>query len=306
MKTNLRPIVEANSTREDNLLYVVSEGQPLPPQFTALVTMDRVVGDSTYTAERSIVRIAGGCKKFSPELKQGFMPAFLNAFNTTDGIGYRGTVFSGGTANLDQDGLIDDSMVTNVPARLANIYPCVAISTTPKTADLGMARDTGGLIVDAYGGRMDFRQTASVIYQKDPANALGWDGDLDLYLTFMEGLKMVGFNTAVIALNGGAVTRNEIYQSLLRGIAVIAVEGSLRETDAFISAFRDGDWSFTGLEEREKLAGQGKCTASVDEMIAARKADLERIDRSLIKIVPVNDAGALNEALLSIGFLQSV
>ena len=145
---------------------------------------------------------------------------------------------------------------------------------------------TGGLIVSAYGDRIDFRQHAAVVYQQDPAEVLDWDGDVELYLTMMEGYKMVGFATAIIALNGGAITRNEIYGALRRKIPVIAIEGTLRETDAFCKATR-GDWSATDSKV-------------VDDC----KAVLESTDSALIDIVRMGDSAGLRQALIKHGFLK--
>ncbi len=178
-------------------------------------------------------------------------------------------------------------MVTNMPAVLANAYPCIAMSTTPRTDIMALDGQTGGLIVDAYGGRIDFRQHAAMVVQQDPAEVLDWDGDLDVYLTLMEGWKIAGFKTAIIAMNGGGVTRDEIYKAIKRGIPVIAVEGSLRETDVFIKAWRDGDWSETDETVRDDY-----------------QAIVEAADRSLVHIVTINKAVELRAALVSLGFLS--
>lgn len=286
------------------LLFVVSHGQPVPPAFSNLVTADR----SSEKAAREVVRIAGGCKGFAPEHVENLMPYFVDAFRRVNRRGkttkeFRGTAFSGGTANVDSDGGLKSDMVTNVPAHLAAAYPCIAMSSTPRTGDMALDPKHGGLIVDLYGGRIDFRQQAALVYQQDPANVLDWDGDLELYLTLMEGWQMAGFKTAIIAMNGGDVTRDEIYGALKRRIPVIAVEGSLRETDAFIAAFRDGDWSKTAFELRTKLVGKGKDTKPADDAVAVAKSVLEGVDRSLVSIVPINDSKALRKALISRGFL---
>ncbi|MBK9141611.1 MAG: hypothetical protein IPM23_03880 [Candidatus Melainabacteria bacterium] len=302
-ENTLRPRVQVDE--RGCLLFVVSHGQVAPAAFTNLVTCDR----GELKAAREVVRIAGGCKHFSQDLLDNLIPYFVDAFRQVDAEGkttreFRGTAFSGGTANVDGEGGLKNDMVTNVPAHLAAAYPCIAMSTTPRTGDMALEQKHGGLVVDLYGGRIDFRQQAALVYQQDPATVLDWDGDLALYLTLMEGWQMAGFKTAVIAMNGGDVTRDEIYGALKRRIPVIAVEGSLRETDAFIAAFRDGDWSKTAAEMREKLAGKKKDTKPADDAVAAAKAVLEKADRSLVSIVPINDSKALREALVSRGFLS--
>lgn len=282
-------------------LHVISQGQILPVEFTSLVSHEGIAPE--------IVRIAGGCKGLTQEIQDGMIPYFLDAFRTVDEQGatvreFRGTAFSGGTANATDDGGIKSDMVTNVPAHLAHNYPCIALSTTPRTGMMHMDGRNGGVIVDAYGGRLDYRQHAAAVVQFDPSTVLDWDGDLELYLTLLEGWKMVGKKVAIIALNGGKVTRDEIYKALKRSIPVIVVEGSLREADAFVKAFRDGDFSTTAAEERANLVKKNKPTDGIDAIVEQCKQDLAAIDRSLVSIVPVNDAAALRAALISRSFLN--
>jgi len=286
-------------------LHVISKGQILPVEFTSLVTHEGVAPE--------IIRIAGGCKGLSQAIQDGMLQYFADGFKVVDEGGatvreFHGTAFSGGTANADADGGIKSDMVTNVPAHLAHLYPCIALSTTPRTGVMHMDSRNGGVIVDAYGGRLDYRQHAAAVVQEDPANVLDWDGDLELYLTLLEGWKMAGKKVAIIVLNGGKVTRDEIYKALKRQIPVVVVEGSLRECDAFIKAFRSGDYSDTAAEEKAALVKKGKLSAAeIDTAIGAIhaqcKQDMDAIDRTLVSIVPVNDAKALREALLARGFL---
>jgi len=283
------------------LFFVLSDGQKAPINFTNLVAKEGLA--------REVVRIAGGCKGLSAAFQANLLPYFVEAFKVVDAEGktvreFTGTAFSGGTANVDAAGMIKDDMVTNVPAALAAVYNCLAISTTPRTADMALDGRTGGVVVDGYGGRIDYRQHAAMVVQQNPADVLDWNGDLDVYLGLLEGWKMVGFKTAVIAMNGGDVTREEIYGALKRQIATIVVRDSGREADAFIAAFEKGDFSATAGEMRAKLAGKGKSEQPADDIVAACKVDLESIDRSLVHIVPLGDSAALRTALLACGFLS--
>lgn len=282
-----------------SLFFVVSEGQSAPLAFTGLVARDGVA--------REVVRLAGGCKGLNLDA-DAMHRYFLAAFRTVDADGatvteFHGTAFSGGTANADSDGSLKTDMITNVPGVLAAAYPCIAMSTTPRTGDMALDYQHGGVVVDLYGGRLDYRQHANLVFQKDPGNVLDWDGDLELYLTLMEGWKSAGFATAIIAMNGGDVTRDEIYKALARGIPVIAVEGSLRETDAFIKAFRDGDFSATAAEMRAKLESKSKSTEPADKVVEACEEAMGKIDRSLVSIVKLNEAAELRAALVARGFL---
>jgi hypothetical protein len=282
------------------LFFVLSNGQAVPLNFTNLVAKEGLA--------REVVRIAGGCKGLSAEFQANLLTYFVDAFKVVDEQGntvreFTGTAFSGGTANVDAAGTIKDDMVTNVPAALAAVYKCLAISTTPRTADMALSHQGGGVIVDNYGGRIDYRQHAAMVVQQ-PSDVLDWNGDLETYLKLLEGWQMVGFKTAVITMNGGDVTREEIYGALAKKIPVIVVRDSGREADAFIEAFEKGDFTKTAAEMRAKLASKGKSEAPADEIVAACKTAFESIDRSLVSIVPLGDSKALREALLARGFMS--
>ena len=280
--------------KRGSLFIIVSDGQQVPLAFTSLPTTDGV--------SRRVVRLAGGCKGISPELQAGLKDYFVDAFRLVDESGtttheFDGTVFSGGTANFDDKGELKSLMITNVPGYLAEVYPCIAISTTPRTADMSLDPGNGSVIVDNYGGKMDHRQHGNLIVQKNPGEVLNWDGDLEVYLTLMEGWQSAGFQVAIVAMNGGDVTRDEIYQALKRGIPVIVVEGSLREADAFVKAFNTGDFSDTAAELRKKDA------PAADAAVATCRSVLASVDRGLVSIVKIGDAKGLREALVARGLL---
>lgn len=281
-------------------LVVATPGEGLPPAFKLFATSAR---------QKAIIRVAGGCKGFTPEASAAMMPFFLGGFAEKDVAGaitrqYKGVVFSGGTANANEDGDLADDMVTNVPAVLRAAYGVVAMSTTPRTADMALERKHGGLVVgDTVSTRIDYRQDAAAVMQKSASQLMDWDGDVPVYFDFMADLKDAGFQTAVITLNGGDITRDEIYGALSRGIPVIAVEGSLRETDAFIKAFRDGDWSDTCAEKRAKLVKANKDTKPCDDIVAECQKILAGVDKSLVSIVQLTDPASLLSVMAARGLL---
>jgi len=249
--------------------HVVAAGENLPLCFTNLVTTDGVT--------REVIRITGGCKNISQEIVDGLPAYFLSAFK-----GFTGTAFSGGTANFNDDHSLKGFMVTNVPGLLAEHENCIAISTTPRTDFMSLHPTLGAVVMDDHDTRQDHRQHGNVVVQQNASDALDWDGDLDTYFTLMTGWKDAGFKVAIIALNGGGVTKKEIYGALSRGIPVIAVEGSLRETDEFIKAFRAGTAKVTDSASGEEKA----------------------VDASLVSIVSIGDAAALRKALIERGIVH--
>ena len=280
-------------------LVVATPGEGLPPAFKLFATSAR---------QKAIIRVAGGCKGFTPAASAAMMPFFLGGFAEKDTAGaitrqYKGVVFSGGTANANDDGDLADDMVTNVPAVLKAAYGVVAMSTTPRTADMALERKHGGLVVgDTVSTRIDYRQDAAAVMQKSASQLMDWDGDVAVYFDFMADLKEAGFQTAVITLNGGDITRDEIYGALSRGIPVIAVEGSLRETDAFIKAFA-GDWSDTCSEKRAKLVAAGKDTKPCDDIVAECQKIVAGVDKSLVSIVQLTDPDSLLKVMAARGLL---
>lgn len=274
------------------LFTVMNPNEPLPPAFKL---------KAADAQSRAIIRIGGGCKGISAAAQEGMVPYFVEAFK-----GFAGVAFSGGTVNRDQSGQLMADMVTNIPAVLAHHFSCIALSTTPRTDDMFVDRLRAGVAIGDQA--LDIRQHAIAVVQVSAAQkAQAWDLDLPVYFDFMENLAEQGWKAALIALNGGEITRDEIYGALRRGIAVIVVEGSLRESDAFVKAFRDGDWSYTAAEFKAKQLAKGTPAQAVEQKVAAIVADckdvLSKTDRKLVSIVQLNDAKGLRTVLQQRGLV---
>ena len=284
------------------LITVKTPGEALPPAFKLKVAEAKT---------QVIIRIGGGCKGFTKEAQEGMLPYFIAAGRELDGEGKVAkelscALFSGGTLNRDNDGGIMDDMVTSVPGVLAVHYPVIALSTTPRTDDLFARREYAGLAVGDQA--LDLRQHAACIVQESAAvNAGAWDLDVPDYFTFMESLVEQGWKAGLVFMNGGDITRDEIYGALKRGFHIVVVEGSLRETDAFIKAYRDGDWSLTCAEFKATQLGKGRDAADVDAQVKkvhdACKEVLAGVDKSQVSIVPLNDADALRAVFIEKGYL---
>ena len=93
----------------------------------------------------------------------------------------------------------------------------------------------------------------------------------------------------MIALNGGEITRDEIYGALKRGIPVIVVEGSLRETDAFIKAYRDGDWTYVEVDYNS-----GRLTRSSINVLHVARGEGYFDDVKLSELLPIEEATTQN------------
>ncbi len=299
-------------------LIILRKGDPVPALVHGLVSRAGIA--------REVVRLAVGAKFIDPAIASGIIPNFLEALRVYDGDKVvrtaRGSFWSGGTANANADGTLKDDMPTVLPGKIAEAFPTIAFSTTPKTASVVAQNYTnGGLVPDQWGTRIDYRQHLNIIFEPDiTVAAPDWDYDLELYLGLMKGWMTLSGNPIrglVVGANGGKVARREFYGALRLGIPLIVLEGSKRESDAFVAAFRHGDWTNTGIEERQALeqkrdkqgapAGdKDKAAAALDVLkaeVEACQATLGAIDRDLVTIVPINDPKKLNTAFLDRGFL---
>lgn len=217
---------------------VVALGEALPPVF---------VNAASNASGARAFRLAGGCSGMSDEQREAVVPYFVEALK-----GYDGVSISGGTSSGD-----GKLMVTNVPSALVKAgNPCVALGTIPRTADMAIPKD-GSVSVSEYDDRVDTDQHAVAVLQKNASEVLDWDGDLEAYLDYLENLRRdAGYAVAVIAFNGGGVTKKEIEGALRRSIPVIVVVESGRAADEFASQYNGEEGTFdAGLIEKAKKQG---------------------------------------------------
>jgi hypothetical protein len=256
---------------------VVSDGNPFN---TNLVNAPFLPGNLPVA-----VRYAGGCSGIDAETVAK-MPAYFEAAHR--GLG-KIVAFSGGTMNTE-DKVVDGKTVrtpvgftiTYVPSLLKALYGAYAISTTPRTEQMTLDPDFGGVVLTSHGDRVDYRQDRAVIMQVDAADIAesDWSKDVIPYLTLLAAWQKQGVKVAVVAFNGGGVTKKEIYWALERGVPVIAVRGSGRQTDAFIEAFEKGE---------AKVPGAG--------------GDEVAVDTDLVSICSIDDAETFRAALIARGII---
>jgi hypothetical protein len=236
--------------------------------------------------EQKAVRYAGGCSGLDEKIIAKMEAYFTQAHR---GVG-RIVAFSGGTFNTE-DRVVGNKTVrtpvgfttTYVPALLKEIYGCYAISTTPRTAQMTLDSDFGGVILTDGMDRVDYRQDRAVVLQKDAADIAesDWSKDVIPYLNLMAAWQKKGVKVAVVAFNGGGVTKKEIYWALERQIPVIAVRGSGRQTDVFIDLFEKGE-----------------------AFVPDSQGDMVAVDPELVSIVSIDDAESFRDALIARGIIE--
>lgn len=176
--------------------------------------------------QKSIIRIAGGCRGMDEDDKTLMLEYFLKAFD-----GFAGVAFTGATRELNKDGSIN-MMVTDMAGAIAASNPgCIALGTAPRTYRLRMIGESH-LIVSEYGAIPNPDQAGALYIQADPEKSLDWDGDLAVYQKIMMGLHLYAdFKAGLVVWNGGAVTKVEAQQAAAKGWPVILIAGSGRMAD---------------------------------------------------------------------------
>ena len=248
--------------------------------------------------DRSVLRWAGGCKGFTPEMVDDlFSFVAKGSLSPDQQRSFRGAVGSGGTMDFAKDGS-ESVMITQVPYYTARLNDCVSWSSTPQTFRASLDADRqGSLIVSKYGAHLDHRGHMSILTQNSASSFQGWDGDVRLYIEAMESFAKRGFKTAVGVVNGGDVTKDEALMALSKNIPVILVRGTQRAADELIAAEEavDSDARFETLYKeayrRNLLSPEKEPVPSAEQRVA------------LIKIVDLKNPRTLSLALDELGML---
>jgi|AGTN01.1.fsa_nt_gi hypothetical protein len=264
-------------------LDVVCDGQDFNANF---VNAPFIPGN-----EQKVIRYAGGCANLDEALKAGMPQYFIDAHK---GIG-KIVAFSGGTIST-VDNIVGgrtvrertDFAITYIPSLLKGAYGVYAMSTTPRTGQMELDGDFGGLLVNGHD-RIDYKQDRAVIIQKDaidiPADAVDWAKDVLPYLNLMQSWQKRDVNCAVLGFNGGGATWKELVWAVERSIPVLLIRGSGRKTDEFIAQFEAGTLRVKNLAEKD--------------------GDDIAVDPSLVSIADATDAASLRNVLVARGFIAA-
>lgn len=267
---------------------VVSDGQAFNASF---VNAPFLPGN-----EAKVIRYAGGCNGLDEALKAG-LPAYITEAHK--GIG-KIVAFSGGTiktvdrtveSQTGEKGTVRevvDFVITHIPSLLRKEYGCYAMSTTPRTTQMTLERQFGGLMATGEE-HVDYRQDRAVIIQKDAVDIadsdVDWAKDVLPYLGLMQKWQEQGVNCAVLGFNGGGATWKELVWAVERSIPVLLIRGSGRKTDEFITKFESGELKVKNLADPQ--------------------GDDIAVDPSLVSIASATDAASLRNVLVARGFIAA-
>lgn len=273
-----------NGKKGASLLLWMRPDEPLPTRLATLVAEKGITPQ--------VISFGGGNNGLSDALKAD-MPGYFSAGFS----GFTGTAISGGTGHFDDERNHTSFEITTVPPLLASENECAAIGMTPMTTLPSLKHHQGAVNCDDWGGELDPRHHANVVVANKPSDLfLGWNGDLKHRYAFFQELLELGYKVAVFIFNGGDVTTEEVYRALdltVDGLELFVVEGSGREADKFVKAFRDGEVSNTNAKGKD-----------LDAEVATRYAtSRENADPARVTILPIGDVAALRAALISKGLL---
>src|SRR3989339_172184 len=175
-----------------------------------------------------IIRLAGGMNN-----GDAIFPFFDNALVNVSGS----ILMSGGTRCFDEKGAIQASVV-EVAAKIGSRYNNISMGSFPRTARFGFVDDGRFMVGDGENVTVNMGTDFVCAIQPGPEDnqVLGWDGDLEAYLSFMDGLRREnGFLAGVIVWNGGRVTIQEAIKARDRGFHVYVVSGSGRAAESEVA-----------------------------------------------------------------------
>lgn len=197
--------------------------------------LDQIIASLGLVPHRIAVRITGGCGDMSPEDAQGVQELFGKAFT-----GFEGLLLIGGTRMIK--GMNPDDVVFGITEvgpsiRRANLS-CRVLGVVPRCKDFMFCTEPPVLIVrdeaDSTGittivhPDQDFVIAAATALTKEAV----WDDEVVCcqYLTSTL-VDYGGWQSLLIAYNGGGTTEREIRSTADRGWPVLLVHGSGRVSD---------------------------------------------------------------------------
>jgi hypothetical protein len=274
--------------------YVKSGAEATPISFLHI---------ATHAQQKAAINISGGCKGMTDDLRQSLFPYFEQAL-VKNVAGKRkafaGVVLSGGTSQHNTRSGARVDMVTQIPSYLYSRLPIIAMAHVPKTDVMSLHPDSGAVVMDDYWNGVDKDHHGILVFQPSAGTSGDWDCDVPEYRSWLTGWRDVaGFKVNNTCLNGGDITRDEIYDGILDGLPTIVVKGSGREADAFVLAFQNGDFSATAAELRAK-----KGDAKADAAVKVAKDKMAGIDRSLVWVADLSDALTLQAGFEHFGLFD--
>lgn len=228
---------------------------------------------------KAALRIGGGCGQADQAMMEKQTEYVIEGFQ-----GINCVVASGGTLDLEEgfDAANQRTiftakklMVTMFPAMLAKAYPgkVIAMSTTPRTAQMELGRNFGDVLVDGHY-HLDFQQDDALVFQidaceLDPDN-IDWVADVPAWIEMQAAWKAKGVHTGWWGIEGGGGTRKEVIWHLERGIPAILTANSGRQSDAMVNEFAQGKLMVRDLRTGDEVPVDPSLVTVVDNLNAAQ------------------------------------
>lgn len=262
--------------------------------------IESLVNRTSLAPDNSIIRIAGGCKGFTPDMQQDLIRLAIEGSVSSDSQrSFRGVACSGLTKEFNADGSLVPA-ITIVPFIMGRMTECIVDGSVPQTAQARQdVTRNGALIVSKYGTEINEHGHAGSVIQKSADQFHGWDGDVRLYIDAFQACQRHGFKTALVVINGGDVTKDEALLALSKNIPVVLVEGSQRAADELVQAAKSGDPATAFKALYEDAFKRGLLNPDTD--IVPTQEQLAK----LIKFAQFDKPKSLADAYDQLGLLSS-
>ncbi len=191
---------------------------------------ETLLGKKLLSDIRTLLVLGGGCSGMSAEQKRDLLRKLVAAT-----LGFKGIVFSGGTAVLTEDGTPDHMITEAAPAiRDANDGDVKAVGSFPQLQTWAFRNVCHGdqvgvaLELDPWNGNLNFRYDANIGVMKGENQVFdGYEGDLlQRFLTLGQWGRRPILRVPYFLYNGGGVTQTEAVMSIKMTMAKAIAAGS--------------------------------------------------------------------------------
>ncbi len=188
----------------------------------------------TQARERVVVRITGGCGLMTNEDAQGLVGLYRDAF-----AGYCGALLFGGSRMVSrEDHNVVVPGITEVVAHIREHCPeSIALGVVPRMEEFKLT-DFGLVVSDdlkqPYVTIVHPNQDLCLIVQRSADEEESWDAEWRECMNITANLRdHAGWQSLLVAYNGGSVTEREILATAKRGWPVLLINGSGRTSERY-------------------------------------------------------------------------
>lgn len=207
-------------------LYIQNKGEDVST---------KVALSLTRATRKFVIRLTGGCGDMAPEDAESMYALFVNGFGTE----YSGALIFGGTQmRLKDNPLAVHHGITEVAPQIARqSRESIVLGIVPRREDLKLS--PYGMVISDEGDKPFFTiihpdQDVCLVIQSSVDEGVIWDAEYLMSADIVQHLRVfAGWQSLLIAYNGGSVTEREILLWARNGWPVLLIAESGRMAERY-------------------------------------------------------------------------